>query len=77
MATDRGGDQDTVTLAWYDGLYSTPWIKVKLKHGGECSDWIETVSKDAIVIQDITLTAGYHLRTDAVEKLRATSQKSD
>lgn len=37
-------DQDTVTLAWYDGLYSTPWIKVKLKHGGEHCDWIETLS---------------------------------
>ena len=31
MATDRRGDQDTVTLGWYNGLYSTPWIKVKLK----------------------------------------------
>ena len=70
-------DPDTVTLAWYDGLYSTPWIKVKLKHGGEHCDWIETVSKDAVIIQNISLTAGHRLRKDAVEKLKASSQNTN
>ena len=44
------------------------------KTRSEYSDRIETVSKDAIIIQDITLTAGYRLKKDAVERLRATSQ---
>ena len=67
-------EQDTVTLAWYDGLYSTPWMKVKLKQGRKHGDWRETVSKDTLILYDILLTAGQRLKKDAVEKLKDSSE---
>jgi len=66
--------QDTLTLSWYDGLYSTPWMKVKLKNG---NDWKETVSKDTLIMYDITLTAGQRLRKDTVEKLKNSFENSN
>lgn len=66
--------QDTLTLSWYDGLYSTPWMKVKLKNG---DDWKETVSKDTLIMYDITLTAGQRLRKDTVEKLKNSFENSN
>ena len=41
-------DTDTVTLAWYDGTYSSAWAAVKIKEGSEYIHWRETVPRRAI-----------------------------
>ena len=69
-------NEDTVTLAWYDGTYSSPWIKVKLKKGKQYIEWREIVCRDVLIMYDITLTSGYRLRKDAVEKLKSFSHTS-
>ena len=49
-------------------------MKVKLKNG---DDWKETVSKDTLIMYDITLTAGQRLRKDTVEKLKNSFENSN
>ena len=71
MATDRRDDQDTVNIGMVQWTIFNSLDKSEAKTRSEYSDWIETVSKDAIIIQDITLTARYRLKKNAVE---ATSQ---
>ena len=61
-------DTDTVTLAWYDGTYSSAWAAVKIKEGSEYIHWRETVPRRAIILCDIKLTNGKKLRKDTVEK---------
>ena len=70
-------NEDTVTLAWYDGTYSSPWTKVKLKQGKQYVEWRETVGRNELIMYDITLTSGYRLRKDAVEKLKSFFNTSD
>ena len=61
----------SVTLAWYDGTYSSIWSPVRIKHGKDYNEWTETLDTKSILLYDIKLTSGQHLRKDCIDILKS------
>ena len=71
IGTCIGVHQDTITVQWLKGSYSTAWKPWKIKEGRKNVDWNDEIPKSAVLLYDFELTKTGHLRKRTIEHLKA------
>ena len=61
---------DTLEIHWMAGGWTKAWRDLKIRKGRKMIDWIDTISKDTVLLYDIELTKTNRLKATTVNFLK-------